>query len=136
MKVKPILLWICRIIAAIILLQTLFFKFTAAEESVYIFSKVHMEPWGRVGIGILEAIAGILLLIPRVSIFGALLAIGLMTGAILMHIFILGIEVMGDGGQLFMYACIVLVASGYIVWTGKMQLIQLLPNFRKYAARI
>lgn len=134
MTFKQILLWICRITAAVILLQTLFFKFTAAEESVYIFSKVHMEPWGRIGVGVLEAIAGMLLLIPRTSVFGAVLAIGLMTGAIFMHIFILGIEVMGDGGQLFIYACIVLFTSLYIVWTGKSQLLQLFPNRRKYAA--
>ena len=134
MKAKQMLLWICRIIAAVILLQTLFFKFSAAEESVYIFSKVHMEPWGRIGTGILEAIAGIFLLIPRTSVYGAVLAIGLMMGRIFMHIFILGIEVMEDGGQLFLYALIVLFTSVYIIWTGRSQLLQHLPNKKKYAA--
>lgn len=134
MKAKQMLLWICRIIAAVILLQTLFFKFSAAEESVYIFSKVHMEPWGRIAVGILEGIAGILLLIPRTSVYGAALATGLMTGAIFMHIFILGIEVMEDGGQLFLYALIVLFTSLYIIWTGRSQLLQHLPNKKKYAA--
>lgn len=133
MKIRNIILWICRILAAIILLQTLFFKFSAAEESVFIFSKVHMEPWGRIGVGIAELIAGILLLIPRTSIFGAALAAGLMIGAIAMHIFILGIEVMGDGGQLFVYALLVLFSSLYILWNGRAQLLQFLHK-RNYAA--
>ena len=134
MKTKHILLWICRIVAAVILLQTLFFKFSAAEESVYIFTRVHMEPWGRIGIGILELIAGTLLLITRTSVYGAVLALGLMMGAIFIHIFILGIEVMGDGGQLFGYALMVLFASLYIVWTERTQLLHLMANRRKYEA--
>lgn len=125
MKAKRAILWICRIVAALILLQTLFFKFSGAEESVYIFTKVHMEPWGRIGIGILELIAGILLLIPRTSVYGAVIATGLMLGAIAMHLFILGVEVMHDGGQLFIYALLVLFASLYIVWTEKTQLLHL-----------
>jgi hypothetical protein len=48
-----------RVIAAIILLQTLYFKFTGAEESIYIFTKVGMEPWGRIGSGVGELIAAI-----------------------------------------------------------------------------
>ena len=96
-----VLSWACRIVAAIILLQTLFFKFTAAPESVYIFTKVHAEPWGRIGSGIIELIAAVLLLIPRTVWAGAFLALGVMAGAILSHLTILGIEVMGDGGLLF-----------------------------------
>jgi uncharacterized membrane protein YphA (DoxX/SURF4 family) len=134
MKLKQIVLWICRIVAALILLQTLFFKFTAAEESVYIFTKVHMEPWGRIGTGVVELIAGVLLLIPRTSVYGAVIAIGLMLGAVFMHIFILGIEVMGDKGQLFAYALIVLCTSSYIFWQEKAQLQKLLINKGKYAA--
>jgi uncharacterized membrane protein YphA (DoxX/SURF4 family) len=130
MKAKQVILWICRIIAALILLQTLFFKFSGAEESVYIFTKVHMEPWGRIGVGIMELIAGILLLIPRTSVYGALIAIGLMLGAIAMHLFILGIEVMNDGGQLFIYALLVLLASIFIVWTERPQLMQMLQKRR------
>src|SRR5215469_3626458 len=103
--------WICRVAAAVILLQTLFFKFTAAPESVYIFTKVHAEPWGRIGSGVVELIAASLLLIPRTVWAGALLAIPVMAGAILSHLTVLGIEVMGDGGLLFALALIVFVTT-------------------------
>jgi len=103
--------WICRIAAAAILLQTLFFKFTAAPESVYIFTRVHAEPWGRIGSGVVELIAAVLILIPRTIWAGALLALGVMAGAILSHLTVLGIEVMGDGGLLFALALIVFSTS-------------------------
>jgi uncharacterized membrane protein YphA (DoxX/SURF4 family) len=109
-------LWICRIVAAVILLQTLFFKFSAAPESVYIFSTVGMEPYGRIGTGIVELISAILILIPRYSLYGAFLAILIMLGAIGSHLFVLGIEVMNDGGQLFIYAVVVLICSMIIVY--------------------
>ena len=104
--------WFLRITAAIILLQTLFFKFTAAPESVYIFTKVGAEPWGRIGSGVVELIAAILLLIPRFTWLGSLLALGVMAGAILSHLTILGIEVQGDKGLLFALALTVFLASG------------------------
>lgn len=103
--------WFLRILAALILLQTLFFKFTAAKESVYIFSTIGMEPWGRIGIGVLELIASILILIPVTTLYGALLGAGLMAGAIFFHLTRLGISVQNDGGQLFAYAVIVLFSS-------------------------
>src|SRR6266487_4655330 len=96
-----VLSWLLRIAAAIILLQTLFFKFTAAPESVYIFTKVGAEPWGRIGSGIIELFAAVLLLIPRTVWAGALLALGVMLGAIVSHLTVLGIEVQGDKGLLF-----------------------------------
>jgi len=108
-------LWILRILAAIILLQTLFFKFTAAPESVYIFSEIGMEPWGRIGIGVMELIVSILILIPATTLFGAMLGVGLMAGAIFFHITKLGISVQNDGGQLFIYALIVLLSSVAII---------------------
>lgn len=107
--------WILRVLAAIILLQTLFFKFTAAPESVYIFSKIGMEPWGRIGIGVLELVASIMILIPATSLFGALLGVGLMAGALFFHLTKLGISVQNDGGQLFIYALIVLLSSIAII---------------------
>lgn len=103
-------MWALRVIAAIIMLQTLFFKFTAAPESVYIFSKINMEPTGRIGIGIMELIAAILLLVPKYTRWGALLGIGLMSGALYFHITALGIVVMDDNGLLFSYALIVWTA--------------------------
>ena len=103
--------WGLRIVAAVILLQTLFFKFTAAPESVYIFTKVGAEPWGRIGSGIVELIAAILLLIPRYSWLGSILAMGVMFGAIASHLTVLGIEVMGDKGLLFGLALTVFVCA-------------------------
>ncbi len=107
--------WICQIVAAVILGQTLFFKFTAAPESVYIFQTLGAEPWGRIGSGILEAVAVLLLLIPATPALGGVLAAGLMAGAIGAHLTRLGIEVQGDGGTLFGLALAVMVASLVVV---------------------
>lgn len=122
MNAKTIFLWILRIVPAIILLQTLYFKFTAAPESVYIFETVGMEPWGRIGSGIVELIASILLLIPRTTWAGALLALGTIAGAIFFHLTKLGIEVKGDGGQLFIMALIVFVSSLVILLVSRKQI--------------
>lgn len=115
MKSKNVLLWVCRIVAALIMLQTLYFKFTGAPESVYIFSQVGMEPEGRYATAIAELIASILILIPQTSVIGASMALFIMIGAIATHVSILGIEVMHDKGQLFIYALIVALASFYII---------------------
>jgi uncharacterized membrane protein YphA (DoxX/SURF4 family) len=111
LSVSSIAPWVLRIVAALIMLQTLYFKFTSSEESVYIFSQLGMEPWGRIGTGILELIASVLILYPRTTFFGSVLAIGLMCGAIVAHLTKLGISVKGDGGQLFIYALLVLLSS-------------------------
>jgi len=105
-----------RILTAVILFQTLYFKFSAHPDSVYIFTKVGMEPFGRIGIGILELISGILLLIPRTVWAGALLTLGIISGAILMHLTMLGIDVQGDGGALFYTAVLVFVLAAVILW--------------------
>src|SRR5271170_5728976 len=96
-KFQVIIYWITRLLAALILLQTLFFKFSASPESVYIFTTVGMEPWGRIGVGVLELVASVLILISVTSWLGAVLALGLMAGAIGMHLTLLGIEVQEDG---------------------------------------
>src|SRR5712692_3344731 len=111
LSVRSLVSWACRVVAAIILLQTLFFKFTAAPESVYIFTRVGAEPWGRIGSGVVELIAAILLLTPRFVWAGALLALGVMAGAIVSHLTILGIEVQGDKGLLFSLALAVFLTS-------------------------
>jgi putative oxidoreductase len=103
--------WLLQIIVAVVLLQTLFFKFSGAEESVYIFSSVGAEPWGRYASGVIELIAAILLLVPGYAPFGALLALGVISGAIVTHLTVLGIEVKGDGGLLFGLAVTVFVCS-------------------------
>lgn len=115
-KYLPIAL---RIIVAIILIQTLRFKFTAHEDSVFIFSQVGLEPIGRIGIGILELIAGVLLLIPRTVWLGAGLTLGIIGGAIMMHLTQLGIEVKGDGGALFYTALVTFGLSAIILWMYK-----------------
>ena len=101
--------WLVRIIAALIMLQTLNFKFATAPESVYIFETLGMEPWGRIGSGVVELIASVLLLIPRTVWMGAILGMVTMVGAIISHLTKLGIEVQGDGGVLFYMAITVLV---------------------------
>jgi len=134
----PILVfsWACRIVAAIILLQTLFFKFTAAPESVYIFTKlgafIHtyvpsasiggVEVSGRIGSGIMELIAAVLLLTPRFVWAGAILAMAATGGAIVSHLTFLGIEVQGDKGLLFLLAIAVIVTSAISLFLHRMQI--------------
>jgi len=105
--------WLLRAIAAIILLQTLFFKFTGAKESVYIFTTVGMEPWGRIGSGMVELIAAVLLLLPSTVAVGAVLSLGVISGAIFFHVTRLGIALpaVGDHGELFALAVTVFVCS-------------------------
>jgi|SRR6056297_462894 len=110
---------ILRIIPAIILLQTLFFKFSAASESVFIFEKLGLEPWGRIGLGIVELIVALLILIPRTTWIGALLGIGIMLGAIFSHVTQLGIVVQNDGGTLFILALTTLVFCILLVWQNR-----------------
>ncbi|HXW96560.1 MAG TPA: DoxX family protein [Gemmatimonadales bacterium] len=107
--------WVCQLTAAVILGQTLFFKFTGAPEARYIFTTLGVEPWGRIATGVLELVAVLLLLYPRTAVFGAVLALGLMGGAILSHLTRLGIDVQGDHGLLFTLAIIVLVVAAIIV---------------------
>jgi putative oxidoreductase len=133
----PVLLfsWACRILAAIILLQTLFFKFTAAPESVYIFTKVGtfihshipfasistVEISARIGSGLMELIAAVLLLTPRFVCAGAVLGIAATGGAIVSHLTFLGIEVQGDKGLLFFLAIAVFVTSAIALFLHRMQ---------------
>jgi putative oxidoreductase len=108
--------WALQVTVAVILLQTLFFKFTGAEESVYIFTTVGAEPWGRIGSGVLELVAAVMLLTPGLATYGAILTVGVMSGAILSHLTILGIEVKGDGGLLFGLALTCFVGSLVILF--------------------
>ena len=109
--------WTLRGIAAVILLQTLFFKFTGAKESVYIFTTLGMEPWGRIGSGVVELIASVLLLLPQTVVFGAVLSLGVISGAIFFHLTKLGIALplVDDHGELFALALIVFVCSAVVL---------------------
>lgn len=118
--------WVLRITAAAILLQTLFFKFSGASESIYIFSTLGIEPYGRIGSGIAELIAAILILIPRTTWIGALGGSGIMTGAILSHLLVLGIQVENDGGLLFSLAVITLLCCLGLLYFNKNKLFNLL----------
>jgi uncharacterized membrane protein YphA (DoxX/SURF4 family) len=131
MNTKYIGSWALRIVAAIILLQTLYFKFSGHEESVVLFTKLGIEPWGRIGTGIIELIASLLLLIPATVFIGAFLGIGLMAGAIFSHLTILGIESNGDGGQLFIMAVVVLVSCSILYLMNWQQRIKLLNSLLK-----
>src|SRR5262249_21724335 len=102
-------------------LQTLYFKFTGAQESVDLFTRLGAEPWGRFGTGVMELIASALILIPATVWLGSVLAIGLMTGAIMSHVLVIGV-LRGDGGQLFFYAIIVMVCSLFSFWKSKNQI--------------
>ncbi len=108
---KKYILLVIKIIVAVILFQTLFFKFSGSDESVYIFEKLGIEPFGRIGSGIVELITSILLFIDKTKFYAALTIVGTMLGAIISHLFVLGIEVMNDGGTLFILAFITFILS-------------------------
>src|SRR3954451_18073502 len=116
--------WALRVIVAVILLQTLFFKFTAAKESVYIFSTLGIEPWGRIGSGVFELIASVLLLVPATVSIGALMALAATGSAILFHLSKLGIALtaVGDHGELFALAVVVVVCSLGVLFLHRQEL--------------
>lgn len=119
---KKYIPFILRLVPAIILLQTLYFKFSGAPESVYIFETLGLEPHDRIGSGIAELIASILLLIPKTAWAGAGLSLGVISGAIVSHLTQLGIEVQGDGGYLFFLALVVFVFSAAVLWMNRRQI--------------
>lgn len=125
-KNLSIVSWTLQLVAAGILLQTLYFKFTGADVSIYIFEQVGMEPWGRIGSGVAELVAGVLLLVPTTVPIGALLALAVMAGAIASHLTVLGIVVQNDGGELFALAVVVFLASAAILAIRRNQLMELL----------
>lgn len=130
MKKITIISWLLRILAAVIMLQTLFFKFTGAEESVFIFTQMGIEPWGRFLTGGAELVAAGLILYRPTILFGAILGMGVMSGALLSHIAVLGIEVKDDGGQLFIYALLVWFSCLILIWMNKNQLIQVMKKIK------
>ena len=123
--IKTIFIWVLRIVAAAILIMTLYFKFTAHPQSVKLFTTLGMEPWGRIGTGVFELIASILILIPRTTLLGALMGLGLMAGAIFFHLTKLGIIFDGDAG-LFTYAVITFVCCLLLIIIYRKNIPQLL----------
>jgi uncharacterized membrane protein YphA (DoxX/SURF4 family) len=123
MKITMILIWVLRLVAAAILIQTLFFKFSAAPESVALFTRIGMEPWGRIGTGVLELVASILILYPRTTGWGAGLAMGLMAGALYYHLNgTLGLKWYGDY-SLFLYALTVFICSSLLTYIFRFQVL-------------
>ncbi|WP_276978774.1 DoxX family protein [Flavobacterium filum] len=116
MNTKTIISWALRLTVAVILLQTLYFKFTAHPDSVHIFSALGVEPWGRIGLGIVELITAILILLPKTKTIGMLTSLGIILGAVFSHFLVLGINVSNDGGGLFTLAILVLLASSLYVF--------------------
>jgi hypothetical protein len=131
---RRVVSWIAQVVVALILLQTLFFKFTAAEESVFIFTTLGLEPWGRIASGVAELVAAVLLLIPATAVIGAALALGVIAGALVSHLTVLGIEVQGDGGLLFGLACVVLTNSLVVLFLRRHELFALASRLRRRSA--
>jgi uncharacterized membrane protein YphA (DoxX/SURF4 family) len=125
MRLQSLFTWVLRILAAVIMLQTLYFKFTDHPQSVQLFTTLGMEPWGRYGTGIAELIASILILFPRTCWIGALLGLGLMAGAIYFHLTKLGIYVDGDP-VLFIYAAVVFICCGILLFIHRSQILHLI----------
>jgi uncharacterized membrane protein YphA (DoxX/SURF4 family) len=123
MNLRTVLVWVLRLLAAVIMLQTLYFKFTAQAQSVALFTQLGMEPWGRIGTGVLELIASVLILYPRTTGFGALLGLGLMSGAIYFHLTKLGIIFDGDA-VLFIYASVVFLCCAILVFLCRKDLLR------------
>lgn len=113
---------IIRIAIAVILIQTLRFKFTDHPDSAYIFETLGLEPYGRITVGILELVAGILILVPRTIWIGALMTVVILSGAVFHHLTDLGIEINGDGGKLFYMAITTLILSLFILWDEREQI--------------
>jgi uncharacterized membrane protein YphA (DoxX/SURF4 family) len=133
-KIIKLIDWAFRVVVAVILLQTLFFKFTGAKESIYIFTTLGAEPWGRIGSGVVELIASVLLLFPRTVVFGAILALGTISGAIMAHFTRLGITIpaVDDHGTLFVLALIVFVGSVVVLYFHRREIPLLGPMFFSY----
>jgi uncharacterized membrane protein YphA (DoxX/SURF4 family) len=123
-------LTILRWLTALILLQTLYFKFTASAESVYIFTAMDMEPWGRIGSGVAEAIIAILIMFNRTTYLAAIGGVVIMTGALYAHVAVIGYEVMGDNGMLFGMAVFVFLSCQVLLLVNRNQVIDFI-RFRK-----
>ena len=133
MKIQNLFVWILRLVAAFIMLSTLYFKFTAHEQSVRLFTQLGMEPWGRIGTGIFELIASVLILYPRTTAWGAGLGAGLMAGAMFFHITKLGIEFDGDYG-LFTEALIAFICCIVLLIVFRNQVLDVLKRRRPAAS--
>lgn len=121
-KNVKIVSWVLQVVASVIMLQSLFFKFSGAPVSIYIFEQVGMEPWGRYLVGTSELIAGLLLLIPATIWLGAAMTMGVLAGAIFFHLTVLGIVVQDDGGTLFVMGLVTFLAGAVVLFLRRGQI--------------
>jgi hypothetical protein len=136
LRKQTIAAFVLSLYIAFVFVQSLFFKWTGSEESIFIFSTLRdwsgiglFEPFGRWFIGFSELVASILLFVPRGRIWGAGMALVIISGAIVFHLFTpLGVEIMGDGGTLFILACGVWIASVTILLIHRREVIALLQT--------
>lgn len=131
MQTKNVISWILRLTVAVILLQTLYYKFTAHPDSVHIFSALGVEPYGRIGLGVIELITAVLVLLPRTQLYGMVLSLGIISGAIFSHLLVLGVNVKNDGGGLFTLAIIVLIACVVYLFMYRDEVRKLIQNWIK-----
>ena len=131
MDIKNSISGILRVTVAVILIQTLYFKFSGHPESVHIISALGIEPWGRIGLGIMELITALLILFPKTKILGMVASLGIILGAVFSHILVLGLNVSNDGGALFTLALIVLIATTIFLTIHKNELISFVSKFLK-----
>ena len=116
--------WFAQAVAALILGQSLFFKFSGAQEAVNLFTQLGVEPWGRLSLGVVELLVVVMLLVPRLAALGGVATVGIMLGAMFSHLTVLGIEINGDGGALFAMALIALAAGACVTWIRRSELAQ------------
>lgn len=128
MKTTTIISWVLRIAISIIYLQTLYFKFTGHPDSVYIFSELGLEPYGRIGVGVIELIVSILLLINKTKLLSIIVSLGIITGAIASHLLVIGITIKEDHGGLFTLAIIIFTLNIVLIYLHKTDFSKILKN--------
>lgn len=116
-KAEKLISIVFQIIAALILANAAFGKFSGNEMSVHVFHELNILET-RIVIGIIEVLAALLLL-SKIPQYGALLGFGTMLGALIAHVSILGMEIHGDGGQMVMMMAVVLLSSIIVMWINR-----------------
>ena len=150
LELKKIIHWVLSVYIAFVFMQSLFFKFTGSEETVIIFNTIgtwmadiglpqgfaqNFSSYGGTATGVAELIASILVLIPATRVWGALMGLFVMSGAIFFHLFTpLGIDRVvdaagnTDGGILFFMACGVWLSSAALLFMGRKKLLRLIEH--------
>ena len=117
-KAMNIILWVLQIGAAAMFLMAGSLKLAGGEQVVGMFNSIGLGQWFRYLTGAMEVAGALMLLIPRLSGVGALLLVGVMIGAVITHLFVIG-------GSPFM-AIVLLVVSFIIAWGRRGRTLRLL----------